>query len=243
MAVVNPTEPSISIHPKDLGSRNGALHAIPSVETNYLEPIPVKQVPYATAKRALDIVLSLIGLIVLSPVFLICALLVRLTSRGEVIFKQTRVGEGGRLFTCYKFRSMRKDAEKHKSKLAHLNELSGPVFKIKNDPRVTFVGKYMRKLSLDELPQIVNVLKGEMTIVGPRPPVPREVSLYNDRALGRLAVKPGLTCLWQINGRSNVAFDHWVEMDLLYIDTMTFWGDVKIIAKTVPAVVFCRGAH
>jgi lipopolysaccharide/colanic/teichoic acid biosynthesis glycosyltransferase len=243
MAVVNPTEPSISIHPKDLGSRNGALHAIPSVETNYLEPIPVKQVSYAKAKRLLDIVLSIIGLIVLSPVFLICALLVRFTSRGEVVFKQTRVGEGGRLFTCYKFRSMRKDAEKHKSQLAHLNELDGPVFKIKNDPRVTFVGKYMRKLSLDELPQIVNVLKGEMTIVGPRPPVPREVSHYNDRELGRLAVKPGLTCLWQINGRSNVNFDHWVEMDLLYIDTMSFWGDVKIIAKTVPAVVFCRGAH
>ncbi len=258
MAIVNPTEPSMALHSKDLkefGSRNGALHALPytlphttthttpCVETSYIYPIQTKNVPYARAKRSLDIVLALIGLICLSPFFFVVALLVRLTSRGEVIFRQIRVGEGGRLFTCYKFRSMRVDAEKHKKDLAHLNELSGPVFKIKNDPRLTFVGKIIRKLSLDELPQLWNVLRGEMTIVGPRPPVPREVSLYNERELGRLAVKPGLTCLWQINGRSNIAFDHWVEMDLLYIDTMSFWGDAKIIAKTVPAVLFCRGAH
>lgn len=243
MAIVNPTEPTIVLPAKELGSRNGALHPLPSSDRQYSPPIPVKQVSYAQAKRFLDIALALIGLVLLSPVLLLVALLVRFTSRGEIIFKQTRVGEGGRLFTCYKFRSMRVDADKLKSKLAHLNEASGPVFKMKNDPRVTFVGKYIRKLSLDELPQLWNVLRGDMSIVGPRPPVPHEVVCYDDHHLGRLAVKPGLTCLWQISGRSNIAFEHWVEMDLLYIDTMSFWGDVKIILKTIPAVLFCRGAH
>src|SRR3569832_1334885 len=138
---------------------------------------------------------------------------------------------------------MHVDAEKHKSKLEHLNEATGPVFKIKNDPWVTFVGKYIRKLSLDELPQLWNVLCGDMSMVGPRPPVPREVACYSERDLGRLSVKPGLTCLWQVHGRSNVSFEHWVELDLLYIETMTFWGDVNLIAKTIPAVLFCRGAH
>jgi exopolysaccharide biosynthesis polyprenyl glycosylphosphotransferase len=243
MAIVNPTEPSISLPTREMGSRNGALHPIPLAETQYLQPIPVKQVPYARAKRILDIILSSVGLLVLSPILLLVALLVRLTSRGEIIFKQIRVGEGGRLFTCYKFRSMRVNADKYKSTLEHLNEASGPVFKIKNDPRVTFIGRYLRKLSLDELPQLWNVLRGDMSMVGPRPPVPREVACYGTRELGRLAVKPGLTCLWQINGRSNIAFEHWVELDLLYIDTMTLWDDVKIIAKTIPAVILCRGAH
>jgi lipopolysaccharide/colanic/teichoic acid biosynthesis glycosyltransferase len=243
MAIVNPTEPTIALTSMELGSRNGALHPIPQADTRFQSPIPVKSVSYAAAKRILDIILSAFGLVVFSPILLIVALLVRFTSRGEVIFKQTRVGEGGRLFTCYKFRSMHVDAEKHKSKLEHLNEASGPVFKIKNDPRVTFVGKYIRKLSLDELPQLWNVLCGDMSMVGPRPPVPREVACYSDRDLGRLSVKPGLTCLWQVNGRSNVSFEHWVELDLLYIDTMTFWGDVKLIVKTIPAVLFCRGAH
>jgi exopolysaccharide biosynthesis polyprenyl glycosylphosphotransferase len=241
MAIVNPTEPTIALPSKEFGSRNGALH--PLTERQYSPPIPVKQVPYAKAKRLLDIVLALTALILFSPVLLLVALLVRVTSRGEVIFKQTRLGVGGRRFTCYKFRSMHVDADKLKSKLAHLNEASGPVFKIKNDPRVTFVGKYIRKLSLDELPQLLNVLWGDMSIVGPRPPVPHEVACYDEHHLRRLSVKPGLTCLWQISGRSNVAFEHWVEMDLAYIDTMTFLGDLKIIVKTVPAVLFCRGAH
>jgi len=246
MAIVNPTETSIALTSIELGSRNSApvrQSPPPPSRSQYIQHIPITPVPYAFEKRLLDIVLSSVGMVVLSPIILLVALLVKLTSRGEVIFKQERVGEGGRRFTCYKFRSMHVDADSHKSKLEHLNEASGPVFKIKNDPRVTYVGKYIRKLSLDELPQLYNVLRGEMSIVGPRPPVPLEVECYNPRDLGRLSVKPGLTCLWQINGRSNVSFEHWVELDLLYIDTMTFWGDLKIIAKTVPAVLFCRGAH
>jgi len=243
MAIVNPTEPTMALHGTDAGSRNGALNAIRTPESPENRLYPIKEVPYASAKRALDIAISAFGLIVLSPLFLVVALLVKLTSRGPVIFKQTRVGVGGRHFTCYKFRSMCVDAESHRAKLAHLNEVSGPVFKIKNDPRLTSIGKWLRKFSLDELPQLYNVLRGDMSIVGPRPPVPCEVERYNQRERGRLAVRPGLTCLWQINGRSNIAFEHWVELDLLYIETMSLWGDVKIIAKTIPAVVTCRGAH
>jgi exopolysaccharide biosynthesis polyprenyl glycosylphosphotransferase len=205
--------------------------------------IPIKHMPYAAAKRAMDILLSLAGLIVLSPLFLVVAILVKATSRGEVIFKQTRVGRGGRLFTCYKFRSMCADAEARWNEVNHLNEVSGPVFKMKNDPRLTPVGRFLRKYSLDEMPQLINVLLGDMSIVGPRPPVPREVVQYSQRELGRLAVKPGLTCLWQINGRSNIPFEHWVELDLTYIETMSFWQDILIILKTIPAVLTGRGAH
>jgi len=206
-------------------------------------PIPIKTVPYASAKRAADFVLALLGLTVLSPLFLLIAILIKLTSRGPVIFRQTRVGLGGRRFTCYKFRSMCPDAEARKGELMHLNEVSGPVFKIRDDPRVTPLGRILRKTSLDELPQLVNVLRGEMSIVGPRPPVPAEVECYGPRELKRLSVRPGLTCLWQISGRSNIQFDHWMEMDLAYIDTMSFWTDLKIILRTVPAVLSTRGAH
>ena len=168
---------------------------------------------------------------------------VKISSRGPILFRQTRVGVGGRLFTCYKFRSMCVDAEAKRERLLHLNEASGPVFKIKNDPRITPVGRVIRKFSLDELPQLYNVLINDMSLVGPRPPVPSEVASYDMRTRHRLSVKPGLTCLWQISGRSAVAFDRWVELDLLYIDTMSFWGDIAILLKTVPAVVFARGAH
>jgi exopolysaccharide biosynthesis polyprenyl glycosylphosphotransferase len=243
MAIVNHSEPSLALRSGEKGSRSGGLDPILTPDKQYSAPIPVKPVPYAAAKRMMDVLISLFGLILFSPFFLIIAILVKCTSRGPVIFKQTRVGMGGRLFTCYKFRSMCADAEKHKDTLTHLNEVSGPVFKIKKDPRITPVGRILRKLSLDELPQLWNVLVGDMSIVGPRPPVPHEVVMYRERELGRLAVRPGLTCLWQINGRSNIPFEHWVELDLLYIDTMSFWNDVKIVLKTVPAVVTGRGAH
>lgn len=205
--------------------------------------IPVRTVSYAAAKRALDIVLSLTGLLIGFPLFLIIGLLIRCTSTGPILFKQRRVGVGGREFWCYKFRSMYMDAEARLESLMHLNEVSGPVFKIKNDPRITPIGRIVRKLSLDELPQLLNVLVGDMSIVGPRPPLPREVAKYDAKQRGRLAVKPGLTCLWQISGRSNIGFDRWVELDLAYIDSMTFWGDVKIILRTIPAVITGRGAH
>jgi exopolysaccharide biosynthesis polyprenyl glycosylphosphotransferase len=206
-------------------------------------PIPVLNVPYARAKRVLDLFVAFMVILLFSPIFLMVALLVKLTSRGPVLFKQTRVGQGGKLFTCYKFRSMCVDAEAKKRALMSLNEADGPVFKIKNDPRVTPIGKWIRKFSLDELPQLFNVLRGDMSLVGPRPPVPSEVEKYGVRERQRLAVKPGLTCLWQVSGRSNVSFDHWMELDIAYIETMSFWGDVRILCQTVPAVVFARGAH
>jgi lipopolysaccharide/colanic/teichoic acid biosynthesis glycosyltransferase len=185
---------------------------------------------------------ALLALTLGFPIFLIVALLVKFTSRGPVLFKQTRVGVGGRLFTCYKFRSMYMDAEARLETLRHLNEVSGPVFKIKNDPRITPVGRFIRKSSLDELPQFLNVLFGEMSLVGPRPAIPAEVVKYGPKERGRLAVKPGLTCLWQIGGRSSVDFERWVELDLDYIRTMSFWGDLLILLKTVPAVLTARGA-
>ena len=206
-------------------------------------PLPVTPVRYAAAKRAMDLVISLAAILILSPLLLLIALLVKFTSKGPVIFRQQRSGLGGREFTCLKFRSMCVDAEQKRAAIAHLNEASGPVFKIKNDPRVTPVGRVIRKLSLDELPQLFNVLRGEMSIVGPRPPLPSEVAEYSEREQRRLSVKPGITCIWQISGRSDVSFDRWVELDLEYIDTMSFWNDVKIFFRTFPAVLLARGAH
>ena len=211
---------------------------------NFHDPLfPVKTVSYAAAKRVFDVVMSCALLLLMLPIMLITAIAVKLTSRGPVFFKQVRVGEGGRYFWCYKFRSMCTDAESKKDQLMHLNEASGPVFKIKNDPRVTRVGGFIRKLSIDELPQFFNVLKGEMSIVGPRPPVPREVEEYTAFERGRLAVKPGITCLWQVSGRSNISFERWVQLDLDYIETMSFSNDVRILLRTVPAVLKGSGAH
>lgn len=214
----------------------------PPPSHSHLPEIPVQEVPYEAAKRALDVAGSLAALVVGFPVFVGIAALVKLTSRGPILFKQARVGRGGRVFPCYKFRSMYVDAEARIEQLRHLNEMSGPVFKIKNDPRITPVGRFIRKYSLDEIPQFLNVLLGDMSLVGPRPPIPSEVDAYTKHQLGRLAVKPGLTCLWQIGGRSEVDFDRWVELDLTYIQTMSFWQDLKILVKTVPAVITGRGA-
>ncbi len=204
--------------------------------------IPTAHVSYARLKRIGDVILAATGVLLLTPIFLLVGLLVKLTSRGPMLFCQTRVGVGGRLFTCYKFRSMCTDAESKLEQVRHLNEVSGPVFKIKHDPRITPIGRIIRKFSLDELPQLFNVLQGDMSIVGPRPPVPAEVAKYTRYQCKRLAVTPGLTCLWQIGGRSNVSFEHWVELDIAYIETMTFWGDISIILKTIPAVILGKGA-
>lgn len=211
---------------------------------HYSDPqFPRKAIPYALAKRTFDLVFALTLLVLGSPVMLIAALLIKLTDRGPVFFKQVRVGAGGRCFWCYKFRSMCVDAEAKKQQLMHLNEASGPVFKIKRDPRITPIGAILRKYSIDELPQLINVVRGEMSVVGPRPPLPSEVAQYGERTRHRLGVPPGLTCLWQINGRSNVSFERWVELDLLYIETMSFSSDLMIVLKTVPAVLFGSGAH
>jgi exopolysaccharide biosynthesis polyprenyl glycosylphosphotransferase len=196
------------------------------------------------AKRALDVSGALLGLIVLSPVFLLCALAIKLTSRGPVLFVQTRCGLGGAPFRFYKLRTMVEDAEDQKAALAHLNEMHGPVFKIRRDPRITRVGALLRKSSLDELPQLWNVLRGDMSLVGPRPPTPDEVEQYSKRQVQRLAVLPGLTGLWQVSGRSELAdFDRWIELDLEYARRWSLALDMRIMLKTIVVVILARGAQ
>ena len=195
-------------------------------------------------KRALDISVAATVLIILSPVFAIVALLVKLETPGPVFFKQTRVGLNGRHFTMWKFRSMGVNAEAVKSSLSDQNEMeNGVLFKMKNDPRITRVGAFIRKASIDELPQIFNVLIGDMSLVGPRPPVPSEVEQYSMSDLRRLSVVPGITCIWQVSGRSDIPFKQQVELDVKYIETQSFFLDLVLLFKTVPAVLTARGAY
>lgn len=193
-------------------------------------------------KRVLDTALSLAVLIILAPLLLLVALLIKLTSPGPVFFVQNRVGMNQRQFKLYKFRSMVADAEERKFALEHLNERDGPAFKIENDPRITRIGRFLRKTSIDELPQLFNVLSGEMSLVGPRPPLPDEVRKYEWLFRKRLSVKPGITCIWQISGRNGVSFDRWMQMDHEYIENWSLWLDLKILFKTIPAVLTSRGA-
>lgn len=192
-------------------------------------------------KRVADIVGSAFGLLLLAPILSLAAIAVKLSSPGPVLFGQRRAGLGCAPFTIYKFRSMYVDAERRKEELKHLNEQDGPAFKIKNDPRVTPVGRVLRATSIDELPQLFNVLKGDMSLVGPRPPTFDEVERYRRWYLRRLDVTPGLTCTWQVQGRSRVSFEEWMRMDLHYIDRQSVWLDLKLIAKTVPALLLRRG--
>jgi len=203
--------------------------------------IPRAQLPLL-AKRLLDIVVSVVTLTLLSPLLLAIAGAIKLTSGGGVLFAQTRCGLNGRRFRLLKFRTMVADAEASRQRLAHLNEMEGPVFKIRRDPRVTRVGAILRRFSLDELPQLLNVLKGEMSLVGPRPAIPEEVDQYQRWQRRRLSMRPGLTCLWQIGGRNQIDFERWMELDLEYIDNWSPLLDAKILAKTIPAVLSGRGA-
>jgi exopolysaccharide biosynthesis polyprenyl glycosylphosphotransferase len=198
----------------------------------------------STLKRPFDLLGSLLVLIGLSPLYLLIALLIKFTSRGPILFRQQRSGLNGRPFTIYKFRTMTADAEERKKDLTALNEMRGPVFKVTNDPRITPVGRILRKYSLDEFPQFFNVLRGEMSLVGPRPLPVDEVKRFDDFShRRRLSVKPGLTCLWQVSGRNNVVdFKDWVRLDLEYIDNWSLWLDLKIIWRTVPVVLGGVGA-
>lgn len=198
---------------------------------------------HAASKRTLDILLGFAALVLLSPLFLLIAVLVWVEDGGSVFFAQTRVGQFGRHFKMYKIRSMCLDAEQRLKELLERNHhKEGVTFKLKDDPRITRVGKWLRKFSLDELPQLFNVLIGDMSLVGPRPPVPREVAMYSPADRRRLAIKPGITCLWQISGRANIDFSGQVQLDVDYIETQSFWVDVKILARTVPAVLSGKGA-
>lgn len=198
--------------------------------------------PQLLAKRILDVMVSALLLALLSPALLVIALLVKLTSTGPVLYRQIRCGLGGRRFTVYKFRSMVNHAESLRSGIEHLNEADGPVFKIAEDPRCTPVGRWLRRTSLDELPQLWNILRGDMSFVGPRPPVPEEVEQYQSWQRRRLRMRPGMTCLWALEGRSQLNFDRWMQLDLSYIDRWSLWLDAQIFVKTIPHVLFGRGA-
>ena len=194
-------------------------------------------------KRMFDVALSFVSLVVLSPLLLCIAAMIRITSPGPVLFRQTRCGLGGRRFTLFKFRSMINNAEQMRAELHQLNELDGPVFKISDDPRITTVGRWLRRFSLDELPQLWNVFRGEMSFVGPRPAVPEEVEQYEDWQRRRLRMRPGLTCTWVLEGRNHVDFNRWMQLDLKYIDNWSLWLDTKIFLRTIPIVLSGRGAY
>ena len=195
---------------------------------------PRKGIIYLFFKRTIDILGSGIGLIILSPIFILVALAIKIEDpKGKVFFVQERCGKNNKLFKMYKFRSMISNAEELLEELICENEMDGPVFKIKEDPRITRVGRFIRKTSIDELPQLFNILMGDMSIVGPRPAIPHEVAEYNEYQKQRLLVKPGLTCIWQVSGRNSIGFDEWVDMDLEYIEKRNLWMDVKLIFKTV----------
>jgi exopolysaccharide biosynthesis polyprenyl glycosylphosphotransferase len=195
------------------------------------------------AKRGIDVAVAAAGLLVTLPIQAIAAVLIKLTSSGPVFFRQVRCGLNGRHFTLLKFRTMSAGAEERLNEVSHLNEMSPPVFKVSKDPRLTSVGRLLRRLSIDELPQLWNVILGDMSLVGPRPPLPEEVARYEPWQRRRLSMKPGLTCLWQVSGRNNLDFDRWMALDLKYIDTWSPMLDLKILLKTVPAVLSGRGAR
>ena len=214
------------------------------VKPQFVDAIAVQQLPWLGrfVKRGIDIIGSIAAMLVLSPVLLLTALAIKLDSHGPIFFSQIRVTEGGRLFRMWKFRSMVVNAENIKSSLAGLNEVSGPVFKMTRDPRVTRVGAMIRKLSIDELPQVWNVLKGDMSLVGPRPPIPEEVCQYRYWQARRLAVKGGLTCIWQVSGRSGIPFQEWMRLDLRYVDHWSLLLDLMLLLRTIVVVISGRGA-
>ncbi len=217
------------------------LSAVPRTGRSRVELVRDEPL-YAMSKRLFDIVMALAASILAAPILLLAAIAIRLTSRGPVIFRQPRCGQGGEPFTCFKLRTMLDGAQEQKAAILHRNEVDGPIFKIRDDPRITPVGRILRRLSLDELPQLWNILRGDMSIVGPRPPLPEEVALYTPFEWQRLAVRPGLTCRWQVLGRSEIGFARWVELDLEYIRKRSYWYDLTIVLRTIPAVLSGRGA-
>lgn len=197
----------------------------------------------ALVKRLFDLLVASAALLVFAIPMTAIAIGVKVTSPGPVFFRQLRVGKNGRFFVSYKFRSMYVDAEDRFAEVKHLNEAKGPIFKIRNDPRITSVGRFLRRTSLDELPQIFNVLRGDMSVVGPRPPLMREVVRYRSWQVRRLTVKPGMTGLWQVSGRSELGFDEMMDLDLHYVDHWSIWLDMSLVLRTLPAVLSGRGAY
>ncbi len=211
---------------------------------DYIKEFKIKEKPvYSFVKRAFDFGASLVGLVCLSPVLLATAVAIKLESEGPVIFSQDRVGLNGKKFKMYKLRSMVSNAEELKEKLLEQNEMSGPMFKMKDDPRITKVGKFIRKTSIDELPQLINVLKGDMSLVGPRPSLPKEVKQFEPWMYERLQVKPGLTCYWQVSGRNNIDFEDWMKLDVKYVRERSLLGDLKLVFKTFFVLFGDKNAH
>lgn len=223
----------------EIDHRTDEIH----LSTNILKECVRNRKLYYIAKRIFDFTLSLIALAVLSPLFLILSLLIFIDDpHGSPFFTQRRVGRNDRYFKFYKFRTMVVNAESMLNDLQEQNEKDGPVFKIKNDPRITRIGKFLRRTSLDELPQLINILKGDMSIVGPRPALPREVEKYSPVHLQRLLIKPGLTCYWQASrNRDDISFDEWMELDLKYIRDQSFWLDIKLIFRTFMVILTGQG--
>lgn len=220
--------------------RGGYDGFIADVREGYDRPVGLG---YRVTKRMVDITGAIFGLALVVPLLPFIALMIRLETAGPVLFRQIRVGERGRLFHCYKFRSMDMDAEVKKRELSHLNEASGAAFKIKDDPRITRVGRFLRRSSLDEFPQLWNVLVGDMSIVGPRPQIPAEVAEYSPRQALRLIARPGLTCLWQVSGRSQLDFDEWMALDQEYVRRRGLAFEIGILLRTLPAVIERKGAY
>lgn len=237
-------------HVSSHGNGNGRWPELVPIPGGALaQTLPIYEAPAQTGlylrhgKRLLDILGAALGLLLNSPVLLVAAILIKLESRGPVIYKSIRIGRGARPFTFLKLRSMVDGADQNRQKLSHLNETDGPVFKIAADPRVTRVGRLLRVTSIDEVPQLWNVLRGEMSLVGPRPPIAEEVVQYEPWQLRRLDVVPGITCLWQISGRSRIGFQEWMRLDLEYIRHRSLWLDLKILIRTIPAVLSREGAY
>ena len=198
---------------------------------------------YEAAKRVMDIILSFIGLVLLSPILLLVSLFIKIDSKGPIFFKQKRIGINGTEFEMFKFRSMVVNAEELKARLEEKNEMSGPMFKIADDPRITKVGRFIRKTSIDELPQLWNVIKGDMSLVGPRPSLPKEVAQFEPWMRKRFEVKPGLTCFWQVGGRNNIDFEDWMKLDIKYVKERSLLLDAKLIFKTFFVLFGDENAH
>lgn len=228
----------------ELQARLGAQTA-PSPLPGRAKPVARRRIPqnWWSAKRAIDLALGAVGVVVSAPIVALAAVAVVCVSPGPPFFAQERVGLNGRRFRMYKLRTMVDGAHLRHEDLRPYSEVSGPVFKMRNDPRLHLFGRVLRRTSIDELPNLINVLRGEMSLVGPRPPLPSEVPFYDEYSRRRLSVKPGITCLWQIGGRSNVSFDEWMRLDNEYIDGWSPLGDLAIIARTLPAVIRGDGAH
>jgi len=218
-------------------------HPSVAIETDLVAVVPPPARGYEIRRRIADIIISMLCLLAVLPLCALVAAAIVITSPGSVLFRQRRIGRNGRPFMVYKFRTMYQDAERRRAALAEQNEASGPLFKMRRDPRITKVGKVLRRCSLDELPQLLNVIRGDMALVGPRPALPDEVAQYNHQQRLRLIATPGITGLWQVSGRSDLSFERAVQLDLEYVCCRSTWLDAKILLRTVPAVVSGRGAY